>query len=45
MLFSPLHLSSSKGEDDGPYSGVRETAIDTLVHRADGSIAPVKMTD
>ena len=32
-------------EGDGPYSGSRETAIDKLVHRADGSIEPVVMTD
>ena len=28
---------------DGPYRGPRETAIDPLVHRPDGSIAPVQM--
>lgn len=32
-----------KGE--GPYSGSREIAIDRLVHRDDGSIAPVIMTN
>ena len=30
---------------DGPYSGSREMAIDKLVHREDGTIAPVVMTD
>ncbi|MES2474163.1 MAG: family 43 glycosylhydrolase [Verrucomicrobiota bacterium] len=35
----------NKREGDGPFSGFRDTAIDALVHRADGSIAPVEMTD
>jgi beta-xylosidase len=30
---------------DGPYSGSRQTAIDSLVHQPDGTIAPVEMTD
>ncbi len=29
----------------GPYSGARVTAVEELTHNADGSIAPVKMTD
>jgi beta-xylosidase len=32
-------------EGDGPYRGIRETCIDTLVHGPDGAIEPVKMTD
>ncbi|MES2657358.1 MAG: family 43 glycosylhydrolase [Verrucomicrobiota bacterium] len=32
-------------QGDGPYSGARETAIDKLVHKPDGSIEPVVMTD
>lgn len=30
---------------DGPFSGSRETCIDRLTHRPDGSIDPVVMTD
>lgn len=29
----------------GPYTGSRETCIDRLTHGADGTIAPVRMTD
>jgi beta-xylosidase len=32
-------------EDDGPYHGHREIAIDRLVHEKDGAIRPVLMTD
>ncbi len=35
----------NKCEGDGPYRGGRETAIDKLVHRPDGGIEPVVMTD
>ena len=35
----------NRREGDGPYSGARDTAIDRLEHRPDGSIAPVVMTD
>lgn len=35
----------NKREGDGPYRGFRETAIDKLVHRPDGGIEPVEMTD
>lgn len=32
-------------DDDGPYQGHREVAIDRLVHETDGRIRPVVMTD
>lgn len=32
-------------QGNGPYSGGRETCIDKLVHKPDGSIEPVVMTD
>ena len=32
-------------QGNGPYSGGRETCIDKLFHKPDGSIEPVVMTD
>jgi len=32
-------------EDDGPYRGSRQIAVDVLEHGPDGAILPVKMTD